>query len=365
MGGCGQLAVLARLELHLHALYLYGLVQLVLQVPHRLALYGLVRLLAGARHTEELVALVPDQVEVLGRGDARVHHDDGLHAEFLQLAVQLVDDLAQAVCVLHAPLEELVVFGETVPVNDEGQHQQLAVITLLLALAVVPPRAVVVLPLRVGVRQVVQDDAVIIAEQLLRPARQVPHQPLAHENLAHAQLPERLDAQVLRAYLERPPVLQGRGVGDEAALVLAAAGIQLALARPPAVGKVYPAEGYQLRIHAVRHRANLIAVLLLVEHGIRHAIGPGRHDGSRFAHLVDVEVVMAAYVQQVNRNRNVHRVAPAGAEYIIDVLLATCRLAYFCPHEHGRKGSQFRRPLQERCTPTNGVLEAEGTGCLE
>ena len=68
-GGSGQLAVLVRLEIHLHALYLYRLVELVLQVLHRLAIDGLVSLTAGARHAQELVVALPEQVEVLLRGD--------------------------------------------------------------------------------------------------------------------------------------------------------------------------------------------------------------------------------------------------------------------------------------------------------
>ena len=165
-----MLAVLVLLELHLDALNLQRLVELVLHVLHRLALYRLVCLAAGARHTQELVVPFPEQVEVLRSGDARVHHHDGRNAERLHVRVQLVDDLAEAVAVLHAALEQLVVLGETVTVHHQGQHQQLAVVALLLRAAVVPPLAVVVVAFRIYVGQIVKNQAVVISEQLLGPA---------------------------------------------------------------------------------------------------------------------------------------------------------------------------------------------------
>ena len=154
-GGGGQLPVFARLEVHLHALYLYRLVQLVLDMLHGDTLDGLVCLAAGARHAQELVFALPEQGEVLLRGDAGVHHHNGRHAERLHVRVQLVDDPDEAVVVLHPALEELVVLGEAVAVHHQGQHQQLAVVALLLALgAVVPPLAVVVVALRIYVGQI-------------------------------------------------------------------------------------------------------------------------------------------------------------------------------------------------------------------
>ena len=144
--------------------------EFVLHVLHRLPFDGLVGLAAGARHAKELVVAFPEQVEVLGSGDACVHHHDGRHAERLHVGVQLVDNLHETVEILHAALEELVVFGEAVTVHHQCQYKQLAVGALLLAAAVVPPLAVVVVALSIYVSQIVKNKVVVIAEQLLRPA---------------------------------------------------------------------------------------------------------------------------------------------------------------------------------------------------
>jgi len=320
------------------------------------------------------------------------------------MRVQLVDDPDEAVVVLHPALEELVVLGETVLVYNKGQHQQLAVVALLLALgAVVPPLAVVVVALRIYVGQIVQNQAVVIPEQLLRPAGEVLHQPLAHiveadgtlvetvlrdpvhvvarqaadvrvglyplrrgilrggvdgadgylrqgqrrlligeselaEGLAHLQFLHRLHAQVLGAYLKRPQVLHGRRVGDEAALMLAAATVNIRFSRTVPAGNVYLAKGYQLRIHTVGHHANLLAVLLLVERRLRLAVGTVGHDVGHLTHLPYVEVIMAAQVQQLVAHGKTLRVAPAAAEDVVDVPLAVFRRPFFRLHEHGRKG---------------------------
>ena len=158
------------------------------------------------------------------------------------------------------------------------------------------------------------------------------------ESLAQAELPHRLHAQVLGAYLQRPQVLHGRSVGDEATLMLAAATLNIRFSRPVPAGDVYLAEGYELRIHAVGHRAHLLAVLLLVERRLRLAVGTVGHDVRNLAHLPHVEVVGPAQVQQLVAHAQALRVAPAAAEGVVDVPPAVFHRPFLRLHEHGRKG---------------------------
>ena len=140
------------------------------------------------------------------------------------------------------------------------------------------------------------------------------------------------------AYLQRPQVLHGRRVGDEATLMLAAATLKVRLAGTVPAGNVYLAQGYQLRIHAVGHHAHLLAVFLLVERRLRLAVGTAGQNVGNLAHLPHVEVVMPAQVQQLVAHAQTLRVAPAAAEGVVDVPLAAFRRPSFRLHEHGCKG---------------------------
>ena len=137
------------------------------------------------------VALLPDKVEVLFRGDACVHHDEHLlvvRRIGRVIRYQLVHHVGQRLGVGSVSFQYRTVADEAVGVDAQGEHQQLAVAPLLLGMPELGLRAAVLAPLEIEVGQVEEHDAVRGPEQVVRHMAEVFLYPclLLQEPVGHA-----------------------------------------------------------------------------------------------------------------------------------------------------------------------------------
>ena len=161
---------------HLHLLQLYGTLLAVIDSNGLRARLHLVVRKCLAGDAEVVVAFLPDEVEVLLRGYASIHH----HKHLLVLGCfcgilcyKLVHHVGKGFGVGGVALQYGEVADEAVGVDAKGEHQQLAVPPLLLAPAELGLTAAVLAPFEVEVGQVEKHDAVRGLEQVVRHMEEV------------------------------------------------------------------------------------------------------------------------------------------------------------------------------------------------
>ena len=111
--------------------------------------------------------MVLEPLEVGGAAEPCIHHHQVLAGG--EVLFEAADDFLQRRDILTVPLEDFRPHEQSVGIDHGGKDDDLAVVTLLLAVAALADPGVLHLPLEVGVRQVEQENAVLDVEHRTHP----------------------------------------------------------------------------------------------------------------------------------------------------------------------------------------------------